>query len=72
MGSPSKFPIKSNALFHPSPPCFYALIEGFFSGIPLIRCYGPLYDLHAFKAATPDDLLELREKKKSHGTRSGG
>ena len=66
-------PVKNglNALFYPSMPRLYALLEGFFWAAPQLHRYGPLDGLHAFKNGPLDAPLELGEKKKSHGARSG-
>ena len=57
-------PLKSNALFHPSLPHFYALLGGFFWNAPQFHHYSPLDGLHVFKTGPLDDPLELGEKKK--------
>ena len=65
-GFPFKvIPLESNALFHPSLPRFYALLEGFFWDAPQLRRYGPLDGLHAFKTGPLDDPLELSGEKKN-------
>ena len=60
----SVIPLESNALFHPSMPRLYALLEWFFWAAPQLHRYGPLDGLHAFKTGPLDDPLELGEKKK--------
>ena len=62
-------PLESNALFHPSLPRFYALLEGFVWDAPQLRGYGPLDGLHAFKTGPLDDPFELGEKKKATGSK---
>ena len=57
-------PLASNALFHPTLPRFYALLEGFIWDAPQLRHYGPLDGLHAFKTGPLNDPFELGEKKK--------
>ena len=59
-------PLESNALFHPSLPRFYALLEGFFWDAPQLHCYGPLDGLHTIKMGPLDDPLQLGEQKKNH------
>ena len=57
--------LESNALFHPSLPRFYSLLEGFFWDAPQLRRYGRFDGLHAFKTGPLMIPLSLG-KEKSH------
>ena len=52
-------PLKSNALFHPSLLCFFALFWDIFE----LCCKGLCDGLHSFKISSLDGSLKLGEKK---------
>ena len=56
-------PLESNALSHPSLPCFFALPEGFFWDGPQLHYYGPLLASMPLKQVPLMITLSLRGKK---------
>lgn len=62
--------LASNLMQH-SLPHLYALLEAFLLDAPQLRHYSLFDGLHVFKTGPLDDFLELREKEKSRGARSG-